>query len=82
MASYYYISQNEMQSHPYMALLREEDTLPVYKAVHRLGRAFLCNASRWTSKHADALKVLQFRDFPLKHLCPETYIAPETSDLA
>src|SRR5438477_6026035 len=82
MAPHYYIRQNEMESHPDMALLREEETLPLHKAAHRLGRAFLCSTSGWTSKHTDALKVLQFRNFPLERLCPATYIIPETSDLA
>ena len=80
--THYYISQNEMQSHPDMALLREEETLPLYKAAHRLGRAFLCSTSGWSSKHTDALKVLQFRNFPVERLCPATYIIPETSDIA
>jgi hypothetical protein len=82
MTPHYYINQDEMQSHPDMALLREEETLPLYKAAHRLGRAFLCSTSGWSSKHTDALKVLQFRNFPLKRLCPVTCIIPETSDLA
>jgi hypothetical protein len=71
-----------MENHPDMILLREKETLPLYKAAHRLGRDFLCSTSGWTSKHTDALKVLQFRDIPLERLCPATYIVPETSDLA
>lgn len=82
MAAHYHVSEAELLSHPNMALILDDETLPLYKAGHRLGREFLCSTSGWTSKHVDALKVVQFRDFPIQRLCPATSLIPYTCKLA
>jgi hypothetical protein len=56
--------------------------MSIAAATRLRGRAFLCSTSGWTGLHLGALRVLQFRDFPIQRLCPSQYIVSDTSELA
>jgi hypothetical protein len=82
MDCHYDISQDEMEAHPSMRILREQNALTIYGAAYKQGRDFLCSTSGWTAKHLEALKVIEFANFPLDRLCPGSYAISATSNLA
>jgi hypothetical protein len=82
MDPHYHISENELESHPSMRLLRDGNALTIYESAFKYGRDFLCNTSGWTTTHLQALKVFEFRDLPIHRLCPASYAIPSDSALA
>jgi hypothetical protein len=82
MEHHYDISQDELQTHPTMNILRKPEALSIYEAAYREGRDFLRSTSGWSSKHLEALRVVHFSNFPVHRLCPAWCIVLPTSDLA
>jgi hypothetical protein len=82
MAHHYDISQDELQTHPIMKILRKPDALSLYETAYKEGRDFLRSTSGWSSKHLEALRVVQFSNFPVHRLCPAWCIVLPTSSPA
>lgn len=81
MTSHYQVSKEELNSHPFMRILRNQDALTIYDAVYKYGREFLCGTSHWGSHHLEALKVLDLSDQPIERLCPTQYLVSRESPL-